>query len=410
MSLQERRNRKHLARAERERLMRRNVFIGVGVVALLLLGILGYGIYDTNIRQPNLPAVTVNGDEIPQGLFRARVVLAQAELLGRYQNTRSIMNLVGDSPEAMASLQQELTNLQEQLDDPSLIGQQVMEQLIQDLLVRQEAEERGIAVAESEIDDAVQELFGFFPKGTPTPLPSSTPLPTATREAGAEQTATATVTASPTPSPTSDPTSTPLPSPTPHTIQLFEENYQRYMQDLAASEISEEHFRYFVESDIFRRKLRQDIASEVPREQEQVKARHILVDEESTAQEVLERLETGDEWASLAVEYSTDSANRNRGGDLGWFGRGRMVEAFEEAAFTGVVGEIVGPVESPFGFHLIEILGHETRELAGSAYDSAISSSFNQWLQEARGIAELDVLETWPELLPTVEPYVTGGF
>jgi len=78
------------------------------------------------------------------------------------------------------------------------------------------------------------------------------------------------------------------------------------------------------------------------------------------AAEILERLRSGDEFAALANDYSLDPGNigpdgQGRGGDLGWFGRGGMVKPFEEAAFGADAGDIVGPVESNFGYHIIWI-------------------------------------------------------
>jgi peptidyl-prolyl cis-trans isomerase D len=74
------------------------------------------------------------------------------------------------------------------------------------------------------------------------------------------------------------------------------------------------------------------------------------------------QLEQGETFASLARTFSMDESNADNGGDLGWFGRGRMVPPFEEAAFGAEVGAIVGPVETRFGLHLIEVLGREERE------------------------------------------------
>lgn len=98
---------------------------------------------------------------------------------------------------------------------------------------------------------------------------------------------------------------------------------------------------------------------------EQVRARHILLqinDErsEDEARAVLEdaqrRLASGEDFAALAAELSEDPGSKQRGGDLGPFGRGAMVEAFENAAFSTPVGEITGPVKTDFGLHLIEVL------------------------------------------------------
>ena len=98
---------------------------------------------------------------------------------------------------------------------------------------------------------------------------------------------------------------------------------------------------------------------------EQVRARHILlqVSEQRTAtqarsqlEEAKLRLDGGTDFATLAAELSDDPGSKARGGDLGLFGRGDMVAPFEEAAFGAQPGDIVGPVETDFGFHLIEML------------------------------------------------------
>jgi peptidyl-prolyl cis-trans isomerase C len=84
---------------------------------------------------------------------------------------------------------------------------------------------------------------------------------------------------------------------------------------------------------------------------EQVCARHILVETVEEAEQALADLESGADFAKLANERSIDPGGQ--GGDLGCFGRGRMVPPFEEAAFAAEVGEPIGPVESQFGQHVI---------------------------------------------------------
>ncbi len=98
---------------------------------------------------------------------------------------------------------------------------------------------------------------------------------------------------------------------------------------------------------------------------ERVRARHILlrVTDEAAAPAVEARLasirariEAGEEFAALAAELSDDPVSKERGGDLGFFGRGDMIGAFEDAAFGAAPGELVGPVRTSFGYHLIEVL------------------------------------------------------
>jgi len=87
--------------------------------------------------------------------------------------------------------------------------------------------------------------------------------------------------------------------------------------------------------------------------EEEIRASHILVPTEQSASEVVADLENGADFATLAKERSTDTGSAEKGGDLGWFGRGQMVGEFEEAAFALGVGERSGIVKSDYGFHII---------------------------------------------------------
>jgi parvulin-like peptidyl-prolyl isomerase len=86
-----------------------------------------------------------------------------------------------------------------------------------------------------------------------------------------------------------------------------------------------------------------------------VRTRHIHVDDEVLAQEIFERLQNGEDFPTLLYEFSVDPGIQGTGGDLGTFGRGQMIPEFEEAAFGAEVGEIVGPVPTAFGYHVIEV-------------------------------------------------------
>ena len=105
------------------------------------------------------------------------------------------------------------------------------------------------------------------------------------------------------------------------------------------------------------------------KQEEQVRARHILlkVDDKRSAAEaerqitdLRRRIEAGEDFAALATALSDDPASKARGGDLGYFGRGRMIKEFEDAAFQATPKSLVGPLRTSFGFHLLETL--ERRE------------------------------------------------
>ena len=87
----------------------------------------------------------------------------------------------------------------------------------------------------------------------------------------------------------------------------------------------------------------------------QVHAAHILVDREDQAKELLARIGSGESFSDLAKRHSKCPSGR-KGGDLGWFGKGQMVQEFETAAFQGQKGSTVGPIKTQFGWHLIKVL------------------------------------------------------
>ncbi|MDM5305115.1 peptidylprolyl isomerase [Peribacillus frigoritolerans] len=94
----------------------------------------------------------------------------------------------------------------------------------------------------------------------------------------------------------------------------------------------------------------------------QIKARHILVEDEKTANEVKAKLDKGEDFAKLAKEYSTDTGTAEKGGELGWFGQGEMVPAFEEQAYKMKKDEISKPIKSDYGYHIIQLLDTKEKE------------------------------------------------
>ena len=86
-----------------------------------------------------------------------------------------------------------------------------------------------------------------------------------------------------------------------------------------------------------------------------VSAKHILVKEEETCKEILAAIESGEKLFEQAAQESSTCPSGQRGGDLGEFGKGQMVKEFEEAAFSAEIGQVVGPVATQFGYHLIKV-------------------------------------------------------
>jgi peptidyl-prolyl cis-trans isomerase C len=103
------------------------------------------------------------------------------------------------------------------------------------------------------------------------------------------------------------------------------------------------------------RALYDESIKSIPREPE-VRARHILVEKEEDAKKALARVKGGKEdFAKVAAELSSDPGSKTDGGELGWFTKDRMVQAFAEAAFKLDVGQISEPVQTQFGWHIIKL-------------------------------------------------------
>ncbi len=129
-------------------------------------------------------------------------------------------------------------------------------------------------------------------------------------------------------------------------------------------------------------------------QQEQVKASHILVEDEAAAKEIKFKLDKGEEFADLAKEYSTDASNAESGGELGYFGKGEMEAAFEEAAFAMKANEISGPVKTDYGYHIIKVedkkeakeaVYEDSKEAAKKAlFDERMQTEYYNWLEEKK--------------------------
>jgi peptidyl-prolyl cis-trans isomerase D len=422
---------KHLARQEREKLQTRFILIGTIVVVLMVVVFIAYGILDQKVFQPNRSVAKVGGSSIPLNEFQANV---RYRNISYVQNYSQIAQYFGED----ASFRQQYQNAIDNL------GQSVQESLIEDRLIRQEAARRNIKVTKEEVDKAMQSELGYYPDGTSTPKPTSSPVPTqatSTRSplqltlvpltptpilapteivitptatiaptsvpVTVTQTVTPTATASPTA--TQGPTSTPLPTSTPFTLDAYNTLYQNYKDFYKGYQVSDSNLRRIVESQLYREKVEAALladAQAIPAEQEYVWARHILVSSEITATEIINKLGQGEDFANLARQYSIDTASQTNGGDLSWFPRGQMVPEFDTAVFALVnIGDYTQqPVKSTFGFHIIQLLGRETRPFASD------SDKFQYWLYMQKQntkittSTEFELLKYMPSIISLPEP------
>jgi foldase protein PrsA len=142
-------------------------------------------------------------------------------------------------------------------------------------------------------------------------------------------------------------------------------------------------YRKIIEIQLLRQKLNNVLGKDVTTTEEEVHARHILVKTFDDAQKVEARLKAGEDFAQVASDVSQDTSNKDKGGDLGWFGHGQMVKPFEDAAFSLPVLQVSDPVTSTFGVHIIQVLEKDpTHPLDAQRLQQKRSQALADWLQK----------------------------
>ena len=424
-------SKKHMDRLHREKQQIKWITIGSIVVIVLVIASIGYGILDEKVLRGLRSVAVVNGEKISANDFRAFTKYYRNSLIQNAQRTYQFASMFGSDPTTLQNFGSQLISISGELDT-NRAGQSAIDQMVADKLIRQEAKKRGITVSADEIEARMQEAFRYFPNGTPTPSPTSPPVatstlspaqltmipPTATIVPTPVITTTATIssplptlaatlesTATPTLAPTEaviTATATPLPTETPFTFDAYKEAYATMVSEYQATEIPEATIRYVIESGIYREKLKEAVIGEVPCTEEQVWAQHILVGDENVAKDILSKLQAGEDWAKLAATYSTDTSNKDKSGDLGWFGRGQMVKEFEDGAFALTQpGQISQPIKTQFGYHIIRLVAHETRPISASQCTQLSDKKFDEWLTTYKSTAQVQVnSEFWQTIVP----------
>lgn len=164
----------------------------------------------------------------------------------------------------------------------------------------------------------------------------------------------------------------------------------QFNQSLQGMDTTYEDFRQMLLDQLLSEAVYSAVTSSISPVAEQVHARHILLPTRERAEEVLARLQAGEDFSYLAREYSEDISSRESGGDVGFFPRAVMPPEVEEVAFSLEVGETSDIVETQFGFHIVQVLEREEREIAVEVFENLRQQTFMQWLQDRREGATIE--------------------
>ncbi len=319
---------------------------------------------------------TVDGEGIPLEEFEQMAVFNRYQYINQYAQYAQMYSMYGLPIESLDAQVEGILGE----NGKERLGSEVIDQLIYDKVLKIEAEKEGLELSDEEVYTQLKNMFGYEEPSaeseSPMGMDSFNVDPSATESDDDKFAA-----------------------------------FRNYAESILAQGYGEEISFDFIEN-YAKNVLLDNLMFEADLEDrvfeaEMVNARHILVEDEETAKEILAKLEAGEEWDTLASENSLDTTNKDNSGSLGWFGRGEMVAEFEEAAFELEPGEISEPVKTSFGYHIIASDGKEIRPLNGAALQAAQNEAYDEWKLELRSKHDIQSYpEIWLPLVPD-EPVFT---
>ncbi len=414
--------REYRSRLEREQQVQRWIVRGTLITAAVIAVILIIAVVLDQVIRPNQVVASVGGDNITVADFQRRVRLERTLRIQQLTNAVTTYQSMGLDPNQL--LQQEPYGTWfSDLRIPDQLGLTVVNELVDEQLIRQEARARNLSASPEEVQKRIQEFFGYDPAAltttptatvtptiTPTPFVSPTPSPTPTITPTPEVTAEATATVTPFP--------TIPPEPTLDATQQADQfnSVRGSFFDVLRRDanLSEADINAYFEIQVLREKVQDAIAAEqnIAETGVFVNARHILVATEAQAQDVLDALKAGESFADLARAVSTDTGSGANGGELNWSPASGFVKPFADAVREAPLGEIIGPVQTEFGYHIIQVRAREDRPLSQSQLDNAKASAFQTWLKDLRAQKEADsqvqVFSLWSDYVPDDPPSPFG--
>lgn len=403
----------YISRAQREEQLQKWVIRGVIALVLVLALLVAITFAIEQLIVPNQAVAVVNGLDITVREFRQEYQLERNRLLLQLNQIQSS----GFDMQQLAQQEPYKTWLSE-VNVPDQLGLRVINDMVDDRLLAAEAASRNIRVDEAALRQAVEEFFGFDPTQvaligveptatleptiTPTPFvsptPTNTPAPTASPDAAASD-AEAETEPEVTPQPTVvEPTLSPAEAR--DNFERNEEDYRAYFDRVG---VAAETVDGFFERNALEASLADAL---VPDDGALLyaDARHILLEDEQTAMQALQALQQGESFAALARAISTDPGSGSRGGELGEAYIGNYVRKFRQAIEAAEIGALVGPVESEFGFHILQVRSKEER--SGADIESQLQRAKQQELDQLRETLrednsdQFEIFDAWLDYIP----------
>ncbi|HEX3036090.1 MAG TPA: peptidylprolyl isomerase, partial [Thermodesulfobacteriota bacterium] len=277
-----------------------------------------------------------------------------------------VVAVVNDSVLTLSEVKEAAQTIQQDPEDPE-VQSEVLDLLIEETLLEQEAKKRGIRVTEEEVDASIADIkrrFNLDDEKLNEVLKKQNLTPQAFRDQWKRQ-------------------------------LLSRKLVGTQVQGQIA--VTEDEIKNYYEKNYGKLQFTDEI-----------RISHILItvdtsEEESQklSLEVAQMAQSGKDFGKLAEEYSKDEASANRGGDLGYFKKGELVEALENAIKNAPTGEVIGPVRSPYGYHIIKVtdrkMSEETaldnnrrEEVREELYKQKVEKAIQTWLENVKETAYIE--------------------
>jgi hypothetical protein len=400
--------RKYRSRVEQERRQLRYIYIGTAIVLATIIVLVLAGLAKTRVMDPaatrrakdelkTLPAVTVNGAMISVADWQARVRFERQLLINQIFQISQQLNLLDASTEFGQTLisqgQAQMEEIQNQLELGDGIASDVLGQMVEEHLIRQEAARRDITVTPDELQRYIEvNLFSYPFPPTPEPFPTLPPP-----------------TLAPTATVTPEPTVVPTAPPTPRSRQDFETEYQQYTDQVREiTEMSEEGWRSMIEDELYRNKLLEVFGADIETNVLHATGQYISTQEQETADAFLSRLEAGETFEDLVEEIQADESEEPvaRANSFNWTPVTLMNQSFGEPFAAAVIStdpdhyyaeEAIPSLDGRF--YLVFVEGKENRDLADYLVEQQRREVFDTWLEgekQGEGVVYYD----WREYIP----------
>lgn len=378
----QRQTRKDVLIARKRAQQTRQIRIGVAIVAALLGLVLVFALVNELIIAPSRPVATVNEEVITLRDWQDQVRFERAQRIVLLENQLEAFG--GD----VGIVQQIAGQAIVELQDAEGMGQTVLNRMIDEVVVRQAAEERGITVSDEDVAQEIAAAFGYYGGESPTPVPtptatimptpSLTPIPTAVIT---EEVATVT----PAPTLTPGPTNTPLPTPTPVSEEAFQESFSEFMGRFRELGISEETYRQVVRMQLYRERLTEALAeeNELAEEAEQASAFVLSFDTEEEANEAVQRIEEEGfltVWNTIrSTPFDAESESTAVANELLWRTQEATATSLGEEAADAIfslplntVSDVLEQTQAngTVRYHIVQVSGREVRPLSETDLDN----------------------------------------